>query len=180
MAVEGPDIKEEIQDKFRQYYLDYKKQNNTFPSFPEDNDFYRSDFKFGEKPKTDETKVDAKDAAKGGESLISLTCISYFQLLKRMQARKAKTVPARTIRCWNSTLPTFCQRSKMCMLLSKLKIGSHRFSVHVYNNQWREKDETNNLLQKHDQEIVKREKRIEVELEVRYDVSFHILLTSVG
>ncbi len=66
MAVEGPDIKEDIQDKFRQYYLDYKKQNNNFPNFPEENDFYHPEFKFGEKPKTDESKVDPKEADKKG------------------------------------------------------------------------------------------------------------------
>ena len=48
--VEGPDMKEEIQDKFRQYYLEYKNKNQLFPDFPEEQDFLKPTFQFSDLP----------------------------------------------------------------------------------------------------------------------------------
>lgn len=91
MAVEGPDIKEDIQDKFRQYYLDYKKQNNTFPNFPEENDFFQSDFKFGDKPKTDDAKADPKEDKKGGTlSFLFNSKYNYHLAAKKDAGKKGK------------------------------------------------------------------------------------------
>ena len=44
--MEGPDIREELQDAFRQWYMDYKKQNDKLPDFPEDDEYTKPEFKF--------------------------------------------------------------------------------------------------------------------------------------
>jgi hypothetical protein len=49
--VEGPDIRERLQDDFRQYYLNYKKEKGVLPQFPEEDVWKRPDFKFGDEPK---------------------------------------------------------------------------------------------------------------------------------
>lgn len=40
-------MKERIQDSFRQWYLDYKRETGIFPEFPSDEDFAKPDFMFG-------------------------------------------------------------------------------------------------------------------------------------
>ena len=136
-------MKEEIQDKFRQFYLEYKKTRDTFPEFPEETDFMLPEYQFGDAPKStqqepasakEEKKADPKakgkaEAAAGDDDpSLKLDVSVYIPKIKEVQKN--------------------------------------------YIEQWRDKDETNNFNQKHDQEIVKKEKRLEVEILVcRHDES---------
>lgn len=124
-------MKEELLDKFRQYYLEFKRQNGTFPDFPEDEDFMRQDYKFGDKPRP----VDSK------ESEIS----------------KKKTEKDE-----DETATFNLEGSKYAPSLKAL--------CKTFNEQWKEKDETLNFAQKHDQEIIKKDKRAELEISVKEEV----------
>jgi hypothetical protein len=44
---EGPDIRESLQDSFRKWYMDIKKETGKFPDFPEEEEWKKADFKFG-------------------------------------------------------------------------------------------------------------------------------------
>ena len=44
---EGPDIKESIQDSFRHWYMEVKKETGKLPDFPEEDDWKHPEFKFG-------------------------------------------------------------------------------------------------------------------------------------
>ncbi|KAJ3074838.1 Dynein regulatory complex protein 11 [Rhizoclosmatium hyalinum] len=48
--VEGPDMKENMQDSFRQWYMEYKRVNGKFPDFPEDSVWQMPGFQFGQAP----------------------------------------------------------------------------------------------------------------------------------
>lgn len=44
--VEGPDMKESMQDSFRQWYMDHKRSTGKFPEFPDDEVWQQPGFKF--------------------------------------------------------------------------------------------------------------------------------------
>ena len=46
MKIEGPDMKESIQDSFRQWYMEHKRIFGKFPEFPEDEVWQKSGFAF--------------------------------------------------------------------------------------------------------------------------------------
>ena len=46
MKIEGPDIKESIQDSFRQWYMEHKRIFGKFPEFPQDEVWQEASFKF--------------------------------------------------------------------------------------------------------------------------------------
>ena len=46
MKIEGPDIKETIQDSFRQWYMEHKRIHGKFPEFPEDEVWQKPGFQF--------------------------------------------------------------------------------------------------------------------------------------
>ena len=90
LKVEGPDMKEAIQDSFRQWYMEHKRIFGKFPEFPEDEVWQTPGFQFipaiegqaapvesaeGEKeaPKEEEPKEKKKGDKKGkGEEVILL------------------------------------------------------------------------------------------------------------
>ena len=46
MKIEGPDIKETMQDSFRQWYMEHKRIFGKFPDFPDDEIWQKDGFKF--------------------------------------------------------------------------------------------------------------------------------------
>ena len=69
MKVEGPDMKESIQDSFRQWYMEHKRLYGKFPEFPEDEVWQKPGFQFvapvdGQGPAKDD--VNSEQEAKAG------------------------------------------------------------------------------------------------------------------
>jgi hypothetical protein len=66
VKVEGPDMKEGIQDSFRQWYMESKRTEGKLPDFPADEVWQQSDFSFSNPAATggDETKDSSKDLSK--------------------------------------------------------------------------------------------------------------------
>jgi len=121
-------MREDLLDKFRQYYLEYKRVNGTFPDFPEEEDFMRQDYKFGDKPRPIESaKEDPKKKLEKEEG----TENNAFTLEGSKHGPKLK-------------------------LLCK-----------SYTENWKEKDESLNLQQRHDQEIIKADMRAKLEITVK-------------
>jgi IQ and AAA domain-containing protein len=46
LRVEGPDMKEAMQDDFRQWYMEHKRANGIFPEFPKEEVWQLPGFKF--------------------------------------------------------------------------------------------------------------------------------------
>lgn len=66
MKVEGPDLKEGIQDNFRQWYMEAKRTTGNLPEFPADEEWQKSDFKFSNQAQTPATAAEdtSKDSPK--------------------------------------------------------------------------------------------------------------------
>lgn len=72
LKVEGPDMKESIQDSFRQWYMEYKRINGKLPDFPDDEVWKQNDFQFAiQQPNTAANDGSAASAppAKGEEAV---------------------------------------------------------------------------------------------------------------
>lgn len=68
LRMEGPDMREAIQDEFRQWYMEYKRINGKFPDFPAEEVWKEANFKFsiensGEVKPVEEEKTE-KEAGK--------------------------------------------------------------------------------------------------------------------
>jgi hypothetical protein len=64
LRMEGPDIKEAIQDDFRQWYMEYKRINGKFPEFPTEEEWKKPDFKFSVEDKKPEAEVTPSESDK--------------------------------------------------------------------------------------------------------------------
>ncbi|KAJ3302620.1 Dynein regulatory complex protein 11 [Kappamyces sp. JEL0829] len=149
LRMEGPDMKEAIQDDFRQWYMEYKRINGKFPEFPEEEVWKQPDFKFtlettDAKPAAPEPEKSEKDSKKDGKK----------------DSKKDEEVvdPTEKFRAYADS--------------QFLELGKKQNDV--YDRDWRHKDESENFSQKHDQEIIKANKRKEVEAEIKNEV-FEVL-----
>lgn len=138
--VEGPDMRESIQDSFRQWYMEFKRIHGKFPEFPSDKQWQQPGFQFSvedskvsndedesEKPSTAESAADKKEVKKEDEEGLYLTDNSVFT-------------------------------------------GQIKTTAALFGKTWQNKDESDNFMQKHDQDIVRAEKRREVESEIKNEV----------
>ncbi|KAL2917952.1 COPII coat Sec23p-Sfb3p heterodimer component [Polyrhizophydium stewartii] len=171
LKVEGPDMKEAIQDDFRQWYMEFKRVNGKFPDFPEEEIWQKPGFKFtlhqaslgepgaeGEKPKEEEkptTAASTKDSKKkGGDKKDA-----------KKDAKKGDKKGAKDEAKDDENKFKYDQSE----FLKQISSEQGEFA-----SKWKFKDESENFAQKHDQEIIKADKRREVEAEIKKDV-FEIL-----
>jgi len=142
LRIEGPDMKEVIQDDFRQWYMEYKRINGKFPDFPEEEVWAREDFKFsvdGSLPPLPSAKSEEKSKEKADS---------------KKNAKKEDADP----------LLQFKAMGESDYLDSLQK------HVEAFDDQWRYKDESENFSQKHDQDIIKDKKRAEVQNQIKSEV----------
>lgn len=152
--MEGPDIKEAIQDDFRQWYMEYKRTYGKFPEFPSQEDWEKPDFKFSiENSAQDATveetkKVDKKDKKE--------------KKPEKKADKKDKKGKG--------------EEEEVEDPLVKFNYGNSEFLVQIakhqvsYNENWKGKDESDNFAQKHDQDIIKADKRKEIEAKIKDEV----------
>lgn len=62
--MEGTDMKEAIQDDFRQWYMEYKRINGKFPTFPTEEEWQQPNFKFSVDNSGISQKIDAEKQSK--------------------------------------------------------------------------------------------------------------------
>jgi len=141
---EGPDMKEEMMDQLRDWYIKYREREGKFPDFPPPQEEPvpadaaaaagkdakgGKDAKKDDKGKKDDKKKDAKKG-KGGE--------------------EEEEGPPK-------------EKSKYVMQMQS--------SFQEWSDKWQHRDEAANFAQKHDVELVKQMVRPDVELRVRDDVN---------
>ncbi|KAL7754316.1 hypothetical protein RI367_000297 [Sorochytrium milnesiophthora] len=142
--VEGPDIKEFYQDSFRQWYMDYKRVNNKFPDFPAIEEWSNPLFKFGEPlPGSEAASAQAKAAEESKKDAKGTG--------KAGSAKPSAKTPAKPA-------------------AKSGKGGKDKVLDKQYDAEWRHKDENGNYVQKHDVEIIRQEKRAEVDAEVKTEL----------
>ena len=71
MKIEGPAMKEAIQDSFRNWYMEFKRVNGKLPEFPEEDVWKVDGFQFSMNPNTNAA---GEDASTDGLLSFLLTC----------------------------------------------------------------------------------------------------------
>lgn len=146
--IEGPSMIESLQDDFRQWYMEHKRVAGTFPDFPDDDIFLAAGFKF--------TGLPSKSAKE-----------SIYVEVKADDLKKGDKpgTPKKADKKGNDQLVVEDLNAfKFEESDNILRMKAH---LEEYRIKWQTRDEGDNFAQRHDQEIIKAEKRKEVENEVK-------------
>lgn len=146
-SVQGPAIKEALQDSFRQWYMEFKRQNGKFPEFPPEALWKRPDFYFGMPNPAAYEESNEQVGVKGDSKKPSSA------------GKGAKGKDGEATEPGNNP---FLKPSHYRKVLEE--------AVKEFNDSWKFKNEADNTLQVHDQEQVKEEKRLEVEAEMKNEL----------
>ncbi|KAI8853325.1 hypothetical protein BC829DRAFT_6699 [Chytridium lagenaria] len=168
--VEGPDMKEGMQDNFRQWYMEYRKLHGKFPEFPPDRVWQQPKFAFS---LTD----DGNDGGDGeGES--TKDAESRSASAKKGEKGKKDAKDAKKGKPGTPKKGKGKDEDEDEGFGIKLDDSKHLPVINTecnnFGTKWLSKDESDNFAQKHDQEIIKLEKRREVEAEIKKEV-FEVL-----
>eukprot|EP00961_Rhodomonas_salina_P251563 3401180-Rhodomonas_salina.1 len=168
---EGVDMREQMMDMVRQWFVNWHEQNGSFPEYPEDPDVpggsmtifeppdmveapeeeeegdgkKKDDKKGGDKKKDDKKKDDKKKGKDEEEDDDTPAELPPSQFVLKMQACTEK----------------FCQR--------KQAPGEDRVVILIVGNEqvWQDRDETHNFPQKYDAELIREALRPGVRDEIR-------------
>ncbi|CAH8502324.1 unnamed protein product [Schistosoma turkestanicum] len=144
---EGPDMREAMQDQIRQWYMECRDATGKFPDYP-DEDEGGSAVIFKEKTPEElerELEEEANKKSKG----------------KTSGAEKKKDDPKKKK---GKEEPEGFKFSPSAFL-DEINEGCHN-----YQALWKNRDESDNFQQHYDEEMVKEDKRLEVEAEIRVQV----------
>ncbi|KAJ3220708.1 Dynein regulatory complex protein 11 [Clydaea vesicula] len=167
MKVEGPDMKEGIQDSFRQWYMEYKRVHGKLPDFPPEEVWQDPNFQFLLPQQVNQA------AAAADSNLPPLP-----EAVKPEDGAAAEKKGAKGAEKNKGAKPGAKKGKgeKEEEVEESFKFDNSEFLTEIkkvqstYENNWQNKDETENFAQKHDQEIIKILKRKEVEAEIKSSV----------
>lgn len=152
---EGSDLKERMQDQIRQWFIECRDATGKFPDYPEEEDggsamiFQEKDpaeLEAELKAKEDEEEQKKKEKSKEKKG----------KKKKDKKGKKSKDSDKEEYEGWKMSPSQF---------VPVINDGSEK-----YKNVWSHRDESDNFMQKHDTELIKEEKRVEVETEIRVQV----------
>ncbi|CAF4688221.1 unnamed protein product [Rotaria sp. Silwood1] len=157
---EGPDMKERLQDQIRQWFIECRNVSQKFPDFPDEDDGGSN--KIFEKKTVEEIQedLDAKLESKGkgkGDKKGKKGKKGKKEKKGKKGKKGKKKKKGDDEEGW--TLPE-----------SQFVTEMMKPSTQTYQSFWETRDESNNFEQNHDNEIVKEEKRTEVQEEIRIEV----------
>ncbi|KAK4471393.1 hypothetical protein MN116_004825 [Schistosoma mekongi] len=151
---EGPDIRETMQDQIRQWFIECRDATGKFPDYPEE-DEGGSAIIFKEKtPEELERELKEKEEA------------SQKSRGKKSGKDKKKTSPKKN----NKQKKKDEEEPEGFKFSPSVFLGEIHEECHNYQALWMNRDESDNFQQHHDEEIIKEEKRIEIEAEIRIQV----------
>ncbi|ELU03195.1 hypothetical protein CAPTEDRAFT_153643 [Capitella teleta] len=152
---EGPDMKERMQDQIRQWFIECRDASGKFPEYP-DEDEGGSGAIFKEKdPAEIEAELKAKEDGKDGKGK------------KGKKEKKDKKKDKKEKKGKKGDDDEEDEGWKMAPSSFVPAMGE---ATETYSTVWEPKDEGDNFSQKHDVELIKEEKRMEVETEVRVQI----------
>ncbi|KAL1273093.1 hypothetical protein QQF64_028955 [Cirrhinus molitorella] len=158
-SVDGPDIKESLQEQIRQWFIECRDATGKFPDFPSPEDGGSASIFAQKTPE----QVAAEFAAKEEEREKKKKSKGEKDKKGKKKEKKGKTKGKKgkgdteeEEKGWKMTpsnfLPTVVEGAKM------------------YKEVWHNRDEKQNFLQRFDAQLVREEKRLEVEEELRVQV----------
>ncbi|KAA0190040.1 IQ and AAA domain-containing protein 1, partial [Fasciolopsis buskii] len=145
---EGPEMRENMQDQIRQWFVECRDATGRFPDYPEEDQggsaaiFKEKTPEELERELKEKEEAAQKDKGKKGNKP------------EKMDDKKKKEQDEPE--GWRVAPSAF---------LDDLREGCHQ-----YETIWAHRDEQDNFAQRHDEEIIKEEKRVEVEKEIRFQV----------
>ncbi|XP_029930624.1 dynein regulatory complex protein 11 isoform X2 [Myripristis murdjan] len=164
-VAEGPDIRETLQEQIRQWFLECRDATGKFPDFPSTEDGgsasifaektpeqVAAELAAKEEEKEKRRKSKGKKDKKGGKDGKE----KKKDKRGKSKGKKGKGEPEEEEKGWTMPPSSF---------LPTVKEGAK-----IYREVWRGRDESQNFLQRFDAELVREEKRLEVEEEVRVQV----------
>lgn len=155
---EGPDMKETMQDQIRQWFIECRDASGKFPDYPGEEEG-GSGAIFKEKdPAEIEAELKAKEdeKGKGKKGKKGKKEKKDKKKDKKGKGKKGKGDDEEEDEGWKM------QPSSFVPAISE--------ATDTYGTVWQPRDEAENFSQKHDAELIKEEKRLEVESEIRLQV----------
>lgn len=159
--VEGPDMKETMQDQIRQWFLECRDATGKFPDFPPE-DEGGSALIFKEK---DPAEVEAELQGKGEEKGKKKGKKSGKKKDKKKDKKDKKGKKGKKGKGGDDE-----EEEPGFKMQPSNFLGTVKESSTEYETVWKERNEENNFNQKYDSELIKEQKRIEVETEIRTQV----------
>ncbi|KAM6151890.1 dynein regulatory complex protein 11 [Erethizon dorsatum] len=152
--IEGPDIKENLQDQIRHWFIECRNLTGTFPNYPDVEDG-GSAIIFSNK--TPEQVIDDILASQDDDEKSKKKKKKEKKKTRKEKEKKGtKEKPKEENEEWKMSPSVFLQ---------SLQEGNS-----TYKDMWVNKDESWNFLQDYDPELIKQEKRKELESEIRVQV----------
>ncbi|XP_069502115.1 IQ and AAA domain-containing protein 1-like [Ambystoma mexicanum] len=163
LEVEGPDMKEQMKDQIRQWFIECHDKTGKFPDYPEDEDG-GSSIIFAEKtPEELKKEMEEKEAE---EELAAQGKKTDKDKEKKEKEKKEKEKKDKAKKKGKGK-----DEEDPGLLLAPSKfIPDLQTGQKTYKTVWRKRDEKQNFNQEYEAELVKEEKRKEVEAEIRIQV----------
>ncbi|CAH8522754.1 unnamed protein product [Heterobilharzia americana] len=151
---EGPDMRETMQDEIRQWFIECRDATGKFPDYPEE-DEGGSAVIFKEKtPEELERELQEKEETSQKGKAKDKGKAKKPSPKKGDKQKKKKGE----------------EESEGFKISPSAFLGDLHEGCHSYQVLWKNRDESDNFQQHHDEEIIKEEKRTEVEAEIRIQV----------
>ncbi|XP_032967311.1 dynein regulatory complex protein 11 isoform X3 [Rhinolophus ferrumequinum] len=149
---EGPDIKENLQDQIRHWFIECRNLTGTFPDYPDVKDGGSAIIFSKKTPQQviDDTMANQKEEEKNE---------------KKKKEKKAKKETRKKERKGKNKEEDEGWKMSSSVFLHTMEEGNN-----VYKDIWKNKDESGNFPQDYDREMIKEEKRKELESEIRVQV----------
>nr|XP_020830581.1 IQ and AAA domain-containing protein 1 isoform X3 [Phascolarctos cinereus] len=158
--LEGPDIRENLQDQIRHWFIECRNMTGTFPDYPKEEEG-GSAVMFSEKtPQQVIQEIIDKEDEEGLKK-------AKKKEAKEEKEKKEKKKKKEKVEKKESKKNEEEERWKMApsLFIPAIEEGNSK-----YKGLWRDIDESWNFLQDYDPEMIKEEKRKELELEIRVQV----------
>lgn len=159
--LEGPDIKEHLQDQIRQWFIECRNLTGTFPDYPNEEDG-GSAVIFSNK--TPEQVIEDIIAAQEEEEKLKK------KKKKEEKENKPKKVKKEKERKSTPKEKATKEEDDEWKMSPSLFLQLMEEGNSIYKDMWMNKDESWNFPQDYDPELVKEEKRKELEVEIRVQV----------
>ncbi|XP_023577994.1 IQ and AAA domain-containing protein 1 isoform X2 [Octodon degus] len=152
--IEGPDIKENLQDQIRHWFIECRNLTGTFPNYPDVEDGGSAVIFSNKTPEQviEDILTNQDDEEKNKKKKKN----KEKKKPKEKEKKGAKEKPKEEDEEWKMSPSAFLQ---------SLQEGNN-----LYKDMWMNKDESWNFLQDYDPELIKQEKRKELEAEIRVQV----------
>ena len=154
--VDGPDMKEQMQDQIRQWYIECRDKLGKFPEYPSVEDGGSLKIFVEKTPEELQAEIENGDQEKKGKKGKGKKEKKEDKKGKGKKGKGKKGAEEDDTPGW---------KPKPSNFLNELDGG-----IQEYEQEWRARDESNNFQQTHDDTIIRAQKTRDVEFEIRVQV----------